>query len=433
MRKCTNYWRNNTVKDNGTFCVMPWIHLHAWPNGKVYPCCISDIGEGKLVLGDLTQNTVAEIVNSDDSKQLRLDMLNGKQIPSCKNCYNAEKYRNHSWRVDFNKHFEHNIPDLIKNTKEDGTIDPKLLYVDFRFSNFCNLGCRTCGANLSSSIASTEGRQLPRDQLVDYQNKGIINNSQVISFTNVKPNFINDDLKSYLVDTECFYFAGGEPLIQQEHFDILSYVHENKWFNKELRYSSNLSTLKYKNHDLIEYWKDFDTVNFIASIDHFGDKLEFIRQNVNSQRVFENLSTLIKNKFSVSINTVASIYNIYYLYDFYNFLDSQGLFEHLERIDILYAFGELHTPALLPEFAKEELLNKLNEDLKSPLYQKLFKKYPSLESEIVGLPNYINDNNNQNFDDFLKFARQLDTTYGKNLSDTFPWLGDVIRRYKTRK
>jgi radical SAM protein with 4Fe4S-binding SPASM domain len=419
------------MENNETFCVLPWIHLHAWPNGKVYPCCISSIGKDELQLGDLTTQTISEIINSDASKFIRKEMLEGKQIPSCKNCYNVEKYKGFSWRNDFNTHFGEYIPDIIKNTQSDGTIDPNLLYLDFRFSNFCNLGCRTCGAELSSTIGNTPGRELPRQTLIEYQKQGIINQNNVISFSNVKPSFISDDLEQYLKDIKCFYFAGGEPLIQKEHFDILSYLHKEKWFDKELRYSSNMSTLKYKSHNLLDYWKDFERIRFMASIDHYGDKLEFIRKNVISDRVFDNLETVIDYQFLVSINTVVSIYNIYYLYDFYEFLDQKGYIDKLDRIDILYAFGEMHTPAILPDFAKIELLEKLKKDSNSKLYKKLFKKWPSFESTIQGLPKFIADGSNK-FDEFLNFTKLLDNSYN-DLSSTFPWLGSVIDRYYGKK
>ena len=26
--------------DSDTFCMMPWLHLHAFPDGRAYPCCL---------------------------------------------------------------------------------------------------------------------------------------------------------------------------------------------------------------------------------------------------------------------------------------------------------------------------------------------------------------------------------------------------------
>lgn len=411
---------------NKTFCIIPWIHLHSWPSGKVLPCCISDSDEP---VGSLINNTIAEVVNTDKYKEIRLKMINGETVSTCQNCYNAEKYKNTSWRTIFNQQFNHVINDRIQNTKEDGSIDPKLLYIDFRFSNFCNLECRTCGGELSSSIASTVERPLDNTSIKEFKNFGIINSSNIVAFTNLKHNFFNDDLKQYLEDTECFYFAGGEPLIQLEHFEILEYIHSKKWFNRELRYSSNLSTLKFKNHNLLDFWEKFDNISMYSSIDHFGEKLEYIRQNVNSKKVFDNLNLLLDTHIKVGINSVISIYNIYYLYEFYEYLDQEGILDRLTSLDILYAFGDLHTPAILPDFAKKQLIEKLEKDCRTPLFRKIFKKFPGLEGSMVGLKSYITENNTRSFDNFLEFASKLDKSYNKNLINTFPWLGQVIAEY----
>ena len=42
-----------------TFCVMPWIHLHSWPNGKAMLCCVAHGGENDGEVGDFSKNTFA--------------------------------------------------------------------------------------------------------------------------------------------------------------------------------------------------------------------------------------------------------------------------------------------------------------------------------------------------------------------------------------
>ena len=27
--------------DSDTFCMMPWLHIHAFPDGRAYPCCFA--------------------------------------------------------------------------------------------------------------------------------------------------------------------------------------------------------------------------------------------------------------------------------------------------------------------------------------------------------------------------------------------------------
>ena len=32
---------NYKTPPSDTFCIIPWLHLHHWPNGNVYQCCIT--------------------------------------------------------------------------------------------------------------------------------------------------------------------------------------------------------------------------------------------------------------------------------------------------------------------------------------------------------------------------------------------------------
>ena len=62
------------------FCMLPWIHLHAFPDGRAYPCCMS---EYNLPSGDLKKETMKDVWNSKSMKDMRLNMLNGKPSKEC--------------------------------------------------------------------------------------------------------------------------------------------------------------------------------------------------------------------------------------------------------------------------------------------------------------------------------------------------------------
>lgn len=418
------------MKDNKSFCVMPWLHLHAWPAGEAYLCCIGGTGRKENEVGDLSTQTIAEIINGDRMKTIRKKMLAGEKISNCQNCYDAEEVKGYSWREGFNTQFADQIDSIIKNTAEDGTIDPQLQYVDFRFSNLCNLECRTCGGELSSSIASTKGRNFPQQRISELEEKGVMGKGNIVAYSN-KNKLFTEDLKQYLKDTKCFYFAGGEPLMQKEHYEVLKYVHDNKWFDKELRYSTNLSNLNYKQTDFVEMWKDFENVWVMCSIDHYGDKLEHIRQGVNSDRLWKNFDRLVDTHFKLSITFVVSIYNIYYLYDFFKFLDNNNYLDRLHSLEMLYVFGDTETPAVLPEFAKKELIEKLKADENTELYKRLFEQFPYLASSISGLPDFVNGSSSFTWEQFTQRVESFDIMYNRNTAKTFPWLGEVIEKSKT--
>ena len=83
----SNKLKNPGDKVSESFCVLPWIHLNTWPNGNVYPCCLTDWREP---VGHLKDNTLEEIWNNGKMKELRKYMLEGKKHSNCTKCYQQE-------------------------------------------------------------------------------------------------------------------------------------------------------------------------------------------------------------------------------------------------------------------------------------------------------------------------------------------------------
>ncbi len=76
------------LSDSKIFCMYPWIHLNANPDGQAYPCCMTDHA---YPVGNCKTNDLKEIWNGDKMKQIRLNMLNEKEIAGCNRCYEQEK------------------------------------------------------------------------------------------------------------------------------------------------------------------------------------------------------------------------------------------------------------------------------------------------------------------------------------------------------
>ena len=130
------------------FCMMPWVHMHAFPDGRAYPCCLADYWSP---VGDLRKNTMEEVWNQDPYKQMRRNMLADKSCKECVNCYEREQHGAFSMRNDANKTYGHLVHE-IKQTEPDGHHEEfKIRYWDVRFSNLCNFSCRSCGPIFSSN------------------------------------------------------------------------------------------------------------------------------------------------------------------------------------------------------------------------------------------------------------------------------------------
>jgi len=130
------------------FCISPWIHIHTWPNGNVYPCCMTPMED---TVGNLKDNSLKEIWNSTKMKQLRQDFLDNKRPKSCKRCFEMEDAGQGSVRTMLNENFKNHLT-KADDTERDGEYKNfDIVYWDFRFSNICNFKCRTCGPQLSTA------------------------------------------------------------------------------------------------------------------------------------------------------------------------------------------------------------------------------------------------------------------------------------------
>ena len=56
---------------NKTFCMIPWTHLHTWPDGRVLTCCMTHMDDS---MGNLKDMTLEQAWNSTQQKQLRKDL-----------------------------------------------------------------------------------------------------------------------------------------------------------------------------------------------------------------------------------------------------------------------------------------------------------------------------------------------------------------------
>ena len=267
-----------------TICAIPWMHLNFEPNGKVVPCCLTS--HYNYFAGDLTKQSIEEIWNSDNMKALRRQMINGERPKICSTCFNKEDVTGVSGRIYHNRDF----PDVIKKvpsiTLEDGTCtEMDLKYWDFRFSNLCNYKCRSCGPRYSSAW-------VPDAKKLGYTDQEKVWNIEAVDD---KTNF--DFLEDQMGNVKRIYFAGGEPLLMDEHWHILDKLVENKRFDVKLSYNTNCSVLTYGKKNVIDYWKQWQLgkLEVWPSIDEIGERAELIRSGTVWPKVEENLKELAKH------------------------------------------------------------------------------------------------------------------------------------------
>jgi MoaA/NifB/PqqE/SkfB family radical SAM enzyme len=129
------------------------------------------------------------------------------------------------------------------------------------------------------------------------------------------------EYKKYIINpsVQSIYYTGGEPFINVEHWELLEEMVSTGYSqNISLIYNTNVSTLKFKDKNILDLWKNFKSVAVMASIDAVGPAFDYIRSGGNWATVEQNLIQL-KNfqqqhaNLKITISTTVSILNIWFI------------------------------------------------------------------------------------------------------------------------
>lgn len=385
-------------------CMMPWLHMHIWPNGNSLPCCMSD---SNVVFGNVNDNSIDEIINNDKFKTLRKEMLNGIKPSVCSRCYELEETADvHTLRKNSLMQFEKYIP-LVNLTDSDGTIeDFKLRYMDIRFSNLCNMKCRTCGPELSSKWYEDQIKMYP-----EYDKPKFIDLSSREDFM--------DMLKPHLHFVDEVYFAGGEALITPQHYEVLDYWKKINRTDVRLRYTTNFSVLKYKKFDILNYWKTFSDVRVAASLDNFGSKAEYFRSGTKWDNIVSNRRKMIKECPDVyfEITPTVSIFNIQDLFDFHRTWVNEGLLDiNSIRINIL-TNPRYFSITLLPTEFKEKISKQYTNYI---LWLKQNRAEERIINDVKGIIDHMNSYDNSSLlPAFISNIEKIDKVRSEKFIDLY--------------
>lgn len=286
------------IEAENTFCLAPFHSLYVDTTNVIRPCCINTLNN---ITFDQNKDLSVQY-NSIQMKRLREDLSTGIKHSSCDHCWHAEKVGMPSLRRGINSRYKKYF-DIIKDSiDEDYKVnDINIKYLDIRFNNKCNLKCRTCSPRFSSSWYNDVIKRFP----------------QIPIEKKLDSDVTIDSISEILDTVDDIYFAGGEPLITDQHYEVLDYLINNGRTNVAISYNTNFSKLLYKNYDVIDYWKQFKYVRVSASLDGNHSKGEYIRKNLSWNKIVENRNRLLQECPSVdfSINCTLSILNAYNITD----------------------------------------------------------------------------------------------------------------------
>ena len=395
------------LKDSKTFCIYPWIHLHAYPTGEAYPCCHAEMA---YPVGNCRHKTLEEIYYDAPMRELRKDMLAERANPACGRCYEQEESGFFSGRKSANKHHGHHI----KRINDD---EFKMSYWDIRFSNLCNLSCRSCGHIFSSSWYQDQAKLAGGNWAKENRALNIAGRNKEDMWEQLLP---------HIDYVEQIYFAGGEPLMMEEHYNILDELERRGRFDVRLIYNTNFTQVKLKDRTVFDYWRRFNSVAVGASLDAMGPRAEYIRKGTSWDQVERNREQMLEVCPGVDfyISPTLSIMNALHLPAFHKSWVDKGLIKAQDlNVNILQDPAYLRID-IAPAKYKQRIHTAFSEHLEwlRPL-DPLQRATVGFESAITYL--MATDNSNL-LPKFWSKTKELDLIRNENILDIIPELHELI-------
>lgn len=385
-----------------SFCVLPWIHIHPYPNGNVAPCCAWLLSNP---VSHISQGSLTNIAMSPNFNNIRRQMLNGIIPEGCHQCAIKDEADAKSFVLKevSNKSFASLIPDCINNTNEDGSLKVpfKMRYMNIRYSNLCNNACRTCGSSHSSMIAQEN-----------------LDTSPIKRLTDLIPDY-TQEIFSHLDHVEMINFAGGESLIIPEHWEVLDKLIELGKTNVKIKYVTNLSKLSHGDKNLIDYIKEFPEFKLVGSIDALFERAEYYRFGSKWSTIEDNLKTIRKHNINFMVNCTVGATNIWHVPDVHRYLLENNYIDCNKLILIIVA-SPIHNIRILPKWYKQEITEKIN------LHIDWLKSKQHETSAWVQLLSFMHSEDNSiMLSEFFNYNKQLDFIREQNLFKVFPELERV--------
>lgn len=376
------------------FCVMPFVNLEARNTGEISCCCVmQDYAPQNLSDGA----GFMEVWNGEWLNKYREDFLSNKRPEACNHCWNVEKAGMESKRINGIKFYN----DRVDYNNFSALQSPMTL--DLKLGNICNIKCRSCTPMFSSQWIKEEMEYETdpglQQNIKNYTKKGQWPRTNEVFW---------QELESILPAVEKLEFFGGEPMLTEQHFELLEKCVElDVAKNIDISYNTNGSTFPEK---YVHLYKHFNVVQIFFSIDGTYNQFEYIRFPNNWNTVIENIQKFkqVEGTMHLRIFQTISIFNVDQL---------TSLTDYMKELDILVEYNMVHDPKYL-------CLTSLPLHVKD----KINDKYKQEPEYIQNILNFMNNNDtSEHFDEFVQRTKFYDRFRGNDFTKTFPILSELIK------
>jgi sulfatase maturation enzyme AslB (radical SAM superfamily) len=417
------------------WCPIPWSHIAVKSNGALRICSHSQSGDNKNTLLEkdgraLRIDDISEALNSDTLKEVRLMFLDNKWPEQCRRCkieQESGKRSRNQWEATM---YNFTREDAESITLSDGTItEQKVLSMDLRLGNKCNLQCVMCYPGESNQWYKIQ-EQITGSKVFKIDN--------IVYNTDGHEHFEWSDQEEYyqLLNENAKYvqkimFGGGEPWLAKQHLILLrNLIDQGLAKNIELEYSINVTIVP---QAFLRTIDQFKFVKIGCSVDGYGEVNEAIRYPSKWSVIEENLDFLdtAPTNSAIFTSTTVSILNIEHFVTWMKWLECKKF----KKINADTFSGVVSHPVMNPKYLNlrlmtdeqnarmfahlksqttdQEMLHKLTQ------WEMYSKKLPMSEKEII-----------QGRKDLESFFEKMTMIQGKDWSKIFPMCYRMIQEWK---
>ncbi len=374
----------NDIIANGS-CSLPWLHTEInLQANQVRPCC-----KYTASLGSPTE--FVDVWNGTEYSALRSITKEGRMPAGCSACNvapNVFSYKSYKNKIYKDKHV---VP------IEPVALLPKVIHITLK--NTCNLSCRMCHPGSSSKLAETAKKS---QYLTEFFKLNSVNNK-----------FNIEQLRPALSNVEHITITGGEPLIDEDCYNLIQLVREVSPNLKSIVFSTNLTQFNSKLLAALDALPKHIGIVFNISIDGPQHIHNYIRYGFKWEKIIDNIKTLKPIARSFGINSTISAMNVGYLSELVEELhaieQNAGIkFTHIMSTPVLES--HLHANCV-PESARTTYLEKLKNhgNLTTAGSKELIVTGINMLSMPVG-----------NTDSMIKFLTEFDAVAGTSYKSIYP-------------
>ena len=384
-----------------SFCVLPWVNISTDVNGSLRPCCkfAQPNPSNEYQLPNMKEGRLDILWNDQRFQNLRQAFLDGKKPKECQSCWDEEAAGMRSFRVQFAR--DKKIDTSKMDFKPITDSGPRAM--DLKLNNVCNLKCRICGPQASSTFL----KEYQEQYNITVEGSEYWISNKILGTSN------EEVINKWAEDLVHLEITGGEPMASPENIKVLDLlIKSGKAKNITVLLNTNGTLYNKKFLDCILQFKE---ITMCISVDDLGPRLEYERYPTEWPTIQDNITKFLElrknnpNLFLTLCPTV-SIFNVYYLTDYLDWAKTMGIFTY---------YNILHYP---PSHSIKNLPDKLKEIVSERLTAKEF--------DIVKNFLHLTRDDDKLINQFIEKNDELDKFRQQDFKTTFGEWGQLIMEYK---